>query len=66
MDLSPKRILRILKENGWELDRIKGSHHIFIKENESIPVPIHGNKDLKKGTFLAILKAIGVDKNSLN
>lgn len=62
MDLSPKRILSILKENGWELDRIKGSHHVFIKGNESVPVPIHGNHDLKKGTFLAILKRISADK----
>ena len=61
MDISPKRILKILKENGWELDRIKGSHHIFVKGNESVPVPIHGNQDLKKGTFFAILKKIGVD-----
>ena len=67
MDLSPKRILKILKENGWDLDRIKGSHHIFIKGNESVPVPvpIHGNQDLKKGTFFAILKKIGVDKNEI-
>jgi predicted RNA binding protein YcfA (HicA-like mRNA interferase family) len=66
MDLSPKRILKILKENGWELDRIKGSHHIFVKENESVPIPIHGNHDLKKGTFFAILKKIGVDKNEID
>jgi predicted RNA binding protein YcfA (HicA-like mRNA interferase family) len=65
MDLSPKRILRILKENGWALDRIKGSHHIFVKGSESVPVPIHGSQDLKKGTFFAILKAIGVDKNEI-
>ncbi len=65
MDLSPKRILIILKENGWILDRIKGSHHIFVKGSESVPVPIHGNKDLKKGTFFSILKAIGIDKNEI-
>jgi predicted RNA binding protein YcfA (HicA-like mRNA interferase family) len=28
-------------------------------------VPVHGNKDLKKGTFLAILKQAGIDKNGL-
>ena len=25
-------------------------------------VPVHGGKDLKKGTFLAILKQAGIDK----
>ena len=53
---SPKRILKILKENGWDLERIKGSHHIFTKYNESVPVPILENQDLKRGTFFAILK----------
>jgi predicted RNA binding protein YcfA (HicA-like mRNA interferase family) len=28
-------------------------------------VPVHGGKDLKKGTFLAILKQAGIDKNEL-
>jgi predicted RNA binding protein YcfA (HicA-like mRNA interferase family) len=28
-------------------------------------VPMHGNKDLKKGTFLAILKQAGVSKDDL-
>jgi predicted RNA binding protein YcfA (HicA-like mRNA interferase family) len=28
-------------------------------------VPVHGNKDVKKGTFLAILKQAGIDKNEL-
>ena len=65
MDLSPKRILKILKENGWDLDRIKNSHHIFVKDNESVPVPIHGNQDLKKGTFFAILKKIGVNRDDI-
>jgi len=64
MDLSPKRIRQILKDNGWELDRIKGSHHIYVRRQESVPVPIHGNQDLKKGTFLAILKKIGAASDS--
>ena len=65
MDLSPKRTLKILKENGWDLDRIKGSHHIFTKDNESVHVPILGNQDLKRGTFFAILKKISIDKNEI-
>jgi predicted RNA binding protein YcfA (HicA-like mRNA interferase family) len=29
-------------------------------------VPVHGGKDMKKGTFLAILKQAGIDKNDID
>lgn len=60
MDLSPKVLLQIAKENGWVLRRINGSHHIYKNPatGKSIPIPIHGNKDLKLGTFKAILKEL--------
>ena len=60
MDLSPKTLIKLLKAHGWELDRIKGSHHVYIntKTKQSVPVPIHGNKDLKLGTYKAIIKVI--------
>jgi predicted RNA binding protein YcfA (HicA-like mRNA interferase family) len=55
--MNGKDLSVILKENGWTLDRVKGSHHIFIKQGKrSIPVPIHGNKDLPRGLINAILK----------
>jgi predicted RNA binding protein YcfA (HicA-like mRNA interferase family) len=43
--------------NGWILDRINGSHHIFIKEGKrAIPIPVHGTKEIPKGLVNAILK----------
>jgi predicted RNA binding protein YcfA (HicA-like mRNA interferase family) len=55
--MNGKNLSAILKENGWTLDRVNGSHHIFIKPGKrSIPVPIHGSKDLPKGLIRAILK----------
>jgi predicted RNA binding protein YcfA (HicA-like mRNA interferase family) len=67
MDFSPKRLIKLLQERGWVLDRIKGSHHIFYNEEtgETMPIPVHGNKDLKKGLFYAILKKTGIDKNEI-
>ena len=45
--MTAKEIMRILKANGWELDRITGSHHVFEKTGcRSVTVPVHGNKDL--------------------
>jgi predicted RNA binding protein YcfA (HicA-like mRNA interferase family) len=58
MDFSAKNLAKLLEERGWQLVRIKGSHHIYFNPstNETMPVPIHGNKDLSKGTFFSILK----------
>jgi predicted RNA binding protein YcfA (HicA-like mRNA interferase family) len=64
--LSPKELCKILERNGFELKRIKGSHHFFQHpiSGKITVVPMH-NKDLPKGTFLAILKQAGIDKNEL-
>ena len=59
--MTPKDVAKKLKEHGWTLDRIRGSHHIYVKEGfRSVPVPFHGNKDLG---ILAkvILKEAGID-----
>ncbi|MFH1119916.1 MAG: type II toxin-antitoxin system HicA family toxin [Bacteroidota bacterium] len=32
---------------------------------KTVIVPFHGGRDLKKGTFLAILKQAGIDKESI-
>jgi predicted RNA binding protein YcfA (HicA-like mRNA interferase family) len=55
-----KDLIGLLKENGWELDRIKGSHHIMIKGNKTLSVPVHSNRDLPKGTLNKILKEAGL------
>jgi predicted RNA binding protein YcfA (HicA-like mRNA interferase family) len=55
--MNGKDLSAVLKEYGWVLDRVKGSHHIFIKPGKrSVPVPIHGSKDLPKGLIKAILR----------
>jgi predicted RNA binding protein YcfA (HicA-like mRNA interferase family) len=55
--MNGKDLSAILKGNGWTQDRVKGSHHIYIKPGKrSIPVPIHGSKDLPNGLIRAILK----------
>lgn len=61
--MTGKELLKILKSNGWVLDRISGSHHIMIKNGKrSIPVPIHGKKDIPKGLTFFILKQAGIKK----
>ena len=58
MNLSPNYLISLLKQNGFFFLRAKGSHHIYYNHETGITVvvPVHGGKDLKKGTFLKILK----------
>lgn len=68
MNLSPKRLISILEQNGFYLKRIgKGSHHIYYNPDSKItvPVPVH-SEDMKKGTFLGVLKDAGIDTTTLD
>jgi predicted RNA binding protein YcfA (HicA-like mRNA interferase family) len=46
---------------------MKGSHHLYYSPvtGKTIIVPMHGNKDLPKGTFFTILKQAGIDKSEI-
>jgi predicted RNA binding protein YcfA (HicA-like mRNA interferase family) len=60
--LSGKRLVKLLKQEGWYLIRINGSHHIMGKGNKTITVPVHGNQSLGKGLEQKILKEAGLKK----
>jgi predicted RNA binding protein YcfA (HicA-like mRNA interferase family) len=66
VDLSCKYLIKLLETNGYYLKRTKGSHHLYFNPltNKTVIVPIH-DKELKKGTFLAILKQAGLDKKHI-
>ena len=53
--MKPKELIKKIQKNGWELDRIQGSHHIFKNGNKTISIPLH-NKDLKPGILHKLLK----------
>ena len=56
-----------MEENGWYLDRIRGSHNVYKNDvlKKSVPMPIHGNRDLGKGLYYKILKQCGIDKDEI-
>lgn len=61
MGMTARQVIAILKKHGWKLDRVRGSHHVFVKEGIRRPavVPVHGNTDL--GRFADdILKEAGI------
>lgn len=57
--MKDKDLLKLLKQNGWEVIRITGSHHVLQKANEIEVVPIH-NKDVPTGLLNKILKRTGL------
>ncbi len=58
---------RILHQNGWQLARISGSHHIYKKTNSDVvlSVPIHAGKDMKIGLLKHQMKLVGIDEKDL-
>ena len=58
--MTGKELLRRLRENGWKLDRIHGSHHIMVKGHQTLSVPVHGKKDLPTGLLRKLLKEAGL------
>ena len=59
-DYSSKKLIKKLEEAGFELHRVKGSHHIYKHKNGKRTVVPHPKKDLPKGTFNSILKQAGL------
>lgn len=58
--MKAKELIKLLEQNGFELQRVKGSHHLYKHPNgKRTIVPFH-NKDLPIGTLNAILKQAGL------
>lgn len=60
--MTSKDLMKILKKDGWYLDRVKGSHHQFkhpIKKG-TVSLP-HPKKDLPIKTINSVLKQAGLE-----
>lgn len=55
--MKTRALVEELEKNGWKLDRIRGSHHVFTHEGaeRSVVVPVHG-KDIPDFFARAIIK----------
>lgn len=60
--ISGKVFCKILLLHGWQLQRIRGSHHTHPNRVEILTVPVHGNQDLKIGTLSKLLKDAGLSE----
>ena len=55
--LSGKQFCRLIESRGWRLKRVRGSHHIYVKEGVAarISVPVHAAA-LKRGLQKHLMK----------
>ncbi len=67
MNLSVKFLVALLEKNGFIFKRASGSHRIYYNPltRKTVVVPFHQGRDLKKGTFLSILKQAGIDQQDV-
>ena len=57
-----REIIRLIEQDGWQLDRTKGSHRQFKHPDKPglVTVPGHMSDDLAPGTLGSILKQAGL------
>jgi predicted RNA binding protein YcfA (HicA-like mRNA interferase family) len=61
--LSGKQVLRALERGGFEIVRVRGSHHTLRRPGipgSKVIVPVHGAHDLPPGTMRSILEQSGL------
>jgi predicted RNA binding protein YcfA (HicA-like mRNA interferase family) len=65
--VSGGNLIRIACQHGWSINRIKGSHHVLVKEGEAliVTIPVHGNKPLKIGLLRALMKQLQLSESDL-
>ena len=64
--LTPKDLNRLFQRIGFLFDKAKGSHQIFFHSANKLRevVPLH-TRDLPTGSFHAIMKQAGIERNEL-
>jgi predicted RNA binding protein YcfA (HicA-like mRNA interferase family) len=65
--VSGKRLCKIVEQQGWVLQRITGSHHIYksLETGQVLSIPVHRNQNLKVGTLKALMKIAQLSEEDL-
>lgn len=66
--VSGRQLVKILEGQGWYVKRVRGSHHIMRHPDilDAIPVPVHGNRSIKRGTLGNILRTAGISRQDFD
>lgn len=64
--LTGKQLGKVLERTGWQLDRVTGSHFIYVKPESprTLSVPSH-RRVMSIGTLSRLLKDAGIDRSDL-
>ena len=61
-------VIRVLKDNGFNLNHIEGSHHYYVGTVEGrmhqVCVAYHGKASLKPRTLKGIMRQSGLSKEN--
>ena len=65
-NITSKKLIKVLKSLGFQLDHSTGSHFIFYnpKTKKRAVVSYH-TRDLPKGTIMSILREAGITRKEL-
>ena len=59
--LKPDEVIRLLEQHGFSKISQEGSHvKMRNHENTTVIIPVHKNRDLKRGLAMAILRQAGI------
>ena len=64
--LTGKQLINALLKHGFEVTRIKGSHHILKHpDGRQTVVPVHGSENIGSGLLNRILKDVELESSLL-
>ncbi len=65
--ITGKALAKAIQRRGWQLVRVKGSHHVFMKDGrrERIVIPMHGSQPLKIGLLHALMKIADLEEGEI-
>jgi predicted RNA binding protein YcfA (HicA-like mRNA interferase family) len=60
VERNSRKLIRLLEQDGWVLDRVNGDHHTFKRpNNDKIITVTHPRRDLPIGIVRRIYKLAG-------
>jgi predicted RNA binding protein YcfA (HicA-like mRNA interferase family) len=64
--LTAKELVRVLERKGWELDRSRGSHHIYVHpvSQRTLSIPV-ARRPMSIGTLARLLKDAEISRDEL-
>lgn len=67
LSISGKKLISLLEKIGFEIIRVRGSHHfIKHKDGRATVIPVHANEDLGPGILSKILKDLELTKEDFH